>query len=188
MKKGIEFSQLFASSGVLLLIALGVSILSGYPKGVGDTGIKSILIGAFLGAVLFVFMVFLGRYLQRYVPSYRDLVIELRQLFSGLGWPTIILISVMAGVSEELLFRGVIQSYLTSATSPLFGVVISACLFGVMHFYNRLYIILTFIVGLLIGWLYYQTQSLLLVVVLHTVYDVLAFASIAKYSHILGLD
>jgi len=188
MKRSVEFSQLFAFSGVLILIAFGISMWSGYPKGVGDISIKPVLQGSFLGAVLFMLMVFVGRYLHIYVPSYRDLVLELRQLFSELSWSNIIVLSVMAGVSEELLFRGVIQSYLMSITSPLIAVIISASLFGVMHCYSRLYIVVTLIFGLFIGWLYYESQSLLLIVTLHAVYDVLAFASIVKYPHILGLD
>jgi len=187
MKKGVEFSQLFISSGVLMLIAFGASILSGYPKDVGDIGVKSFLMGALFGVALFVLMMFIGRYLQRHVSSYYNLIVELRDLFSNLSWATIIVISVMAGVSEELLFRGVIQSYLISISNPGFGIIVSAFLFGIMHFYNRLYIALTLIVGLFIGWLYYDTQSLLLVVVLHSVYDVLAFASIVKYPQLLGL-
>ena len=188
MKKDFDSSHLFASSGIFMIVAFGASLLSGYPKEVGDTGMKSVLVGACWGSGLFILMMFIGRYLQCYFPSYRDLVAELCELFSNLSWPTIILISVMAGISEELLFRGVIQSYLVGVTSPLFGVIISACLFGVMHFYNRLYIVLTLIIGLFIGWLYYATQSLLLVVVLHSVYDILAFACIVKYPHLLGLD
>ena len=94
----------------------------------------------------------------------------------------------MAGISEELLFRGVIQSYLISVSTPFIGLFVSALLFGLMHCYNRLYIILTFIVGLFIGWIYFQTQSLLLVVTLHCVYDILAFTSLVKYPHLLGLD
>ena len=188
MKKGIEFSQLFTSSGILMLVAFVASILSGYPKELGEIGVKPFLIGSFFGVILFVLMMFVGRYLQRHVSSYYDLIVELRALFSNLSWLAIVVISVMAGVSEELLFRGVIQSYLVSVSNPWFGIIISASLFGVMHFYNRLYIVLTLIVGLFIGWLYHETQSLLLVVVLHSVYDVLAFASIVKYPHILGLE
>jgi len=174
MKKDFDSSHLFASSGIFMIVAFGASLLSGYPKEVGDIGMKPVLVGACWGGGLFILMMFIGRYLQRYVPSYRDLVTELCELFSNLNWPTIILISIMAGISEELLFRGVIQSYLVGVTSPLF--------------YNRLYIVLTLIVGLFIGWLYYTTQSLLLVVVLHSIYDILAFACIVKYPHLLGLD
>jgi len=173
MKQGVEFSQLFISSGVLMLIAFGASILSGYPKDVGDIGVKSFLMGALFGVALFVLMMFVGRYLQRHVSSYYNLIVELRDLFSNLSWAT--------------MFRGVIQSYLISISNPGFGIIVSAFLFGIMHFYNRLYIALTLIVGLFIGWLYYDTQSLLLVVVLHSVYDVLAFASIVKYPQLLGL-
>ena len=188
MNKVVDFSQLFMSSGMLVLLAFGISIFSGLPYSVGEVSVNVVLVGAALGAVLFVVMSITGFILQRYVSSYLELTLTLRQLFKNLNWPTIVIISVMAGVSEELLFRGVIQSYLIEKNSVLVGIVISSALFGLMHFYSRLYILLTFTVGLFIGWLYYFTNSLLLVVVLHAVYDVLAFAALVKYPHILGLE
>ena len=188
MDKRINFSQLFASSGVLMLLAFGLSLLTGLPHSVGHVSFNVVLVGAILGAILFVVMAVVGFFLQRYVYSYSGLMRELRQLFKSLNWPTIIVISIMAGVSEELLFRGVLQSYLIEKSSVLLGIFVSSALFGLMHFYNKLYILLTFLVGLFLGWLYYFTGSLLFVVVLHAVYDVLAFGALVKFPDILGLE
>ena len=188
MDKEVNFSQLFMSSGVLVLLAFGLSLLTGLPHSVGNVSLNVILVGAILGAALFILMALVGLFLQRYVFSYLELMRELRQLFKSLNWLTIIVISIMAGVSEELLFRGVLQSYLIEKSSVLLGIVASSALFGLMHFFNKLYILLTFIVSLFLGWLYYFTGSLLLVVVLHAVYDVLAFGALVKFPGILGLE
>ena len=188
MDKGGNFSQLFMSSGVLVLLAFGLSLLTGLPHSVGHVNLNVVLVGSILGTALFIIMALVGVFLQRYVYSYLELMRELRKLFKTLNWPTIIVISIMAGVSEELLFRGVLQSYLVEKSSVLLGIIASSALFGLMHFYNRFYILLTFLVGLFLGWLYYFTGSLLLVVVLHAVYDVLAFGALVKFPGILGLE
>jgi len=94
----------------------------------------------------------------------------------------------MAGVSEELLFRGVIQTAISNTTTPFLGIVISSFVFGLMHFYNRLYILITFLVGLILGYLYHESKSLVLVMTMHAVYDFFAFMLIVKYPQLLGIS
>ena len=168
------------------MVAFSASLLSGLPGDLGAYDLGTAALGAFYGCVLFVLMMALSRYLIRYSESFRDLTWMLSQLFGQFTWPMIILVSIMAGVSEELLFRGVIQNWLMSFTSPWVAIVLSSLLFALMHFYNRLYFLITFIVSLMIAYLYLVTNSLLLVMVLHAVYDFLAFVSIVKYPRFFG--
>jgi membrane protease YdiL (CAAX protease family) len=53
-----------------------------------------------------------------------------RQVLAPLGWPDVVLVSALAGASEEILFRGA----LIPATFPDWrGAALSAALFGVLH-------------------------------------------------------
>jgi membrane protease YdiL (CAAX protease family) len=68
-------------------------------------------------------------------------------------------IAIMAPVVEELLFRGAIQGHmLRLGYSPRLALVISALLFGIMHF-NPAQSFFAFMLGLAFGWLYYRTGS-----------------------------
>lgn len=78
---------------------------------------------------------------------------------SGNVWG-ILSIAVGAPLVEELLFRGAVMGHLTRAGySPTEVIVWSAVIFGVFHL-NPAQIPFAFLLGLLFGWLYYRTGSL----------------------------
>ncbi len=70
-------------------------------------------------------------------------------------------IALIAPLSEELLFRGAIEGHLLKqGRSPLFAIVVSALFFALVHG-NPAQIVFAFAFGLLLGWLYYRTGSLI---------------------------
>ena len=89
-------------------------------------------------------------------------------------WYDLLLISAMAGLSEEVLFRGVLQ--------PLMGLGWSNLVFGLAHFITPLYAILAGAVGVYLGWLFDETDNLLAPIVAHGLYDFLAFLVLAHAS------
>lgn len=82
---------------------------------------------------------------------------------------------VVAPVTEELLCRGVVLRGLLRKYQPAVAIGQSALLFGIMHL-NPAQSFNAFFVGLLFGWVYYQSQSLLLCCCLHGLYNSLAFS------------
>ncbi len=78
----------------------------------------------------------------------------------------ILMVAVLGPVAEELLFRGAIQGELVKKYPPVLAILLSAMLFGIIHF-NPAQVIFAFLYGLLLGWLYYQSGSLLLCILLH---------------------
>ncbi len=67
---------------------------------------------------------------------------------------------IMAPLMEELLFRGAIQGHLMRIwKNPLWAIVMSSLLFGVVHG-NPAQIPFAFSVGLVLGWMYYVSGSL----------------------------
>ena len=83
----------------------------------------------------------------------------------------ILLVSVMAGLAEELLFRGVLQ--------PIIGLPAASIIFGAVHIGGRGFLgygIWAACIGAFFGWLMNVTGGLLAPVVAHAVYDALALA------------
>ena len=94
--------------------------------------------------------------------------------------PLIILYSLIIAFSEELIFRGLIQGYFQNLLGNLlFPILISSAIFGLVHLpngskglspklWNWKFALLAFIAGLLLGFLFGLTKSLLLPSLLHT--------------------
>jgi membrane protease YdiL (CAAX protease family) len=82
-------------------------------------------------------------------------------------------IAVLAGVGEELFFRGVLQRLLIRMTkSPWAGIVVTAFLFSAFHlqffgFFPR------FVLGILLGVMYWYSGSLWVSILAHFFYDAL---------------
>ena len=94
-----------------------------------------------------------------------------RPLFEHVRVWHIVVISVLAGLGEELLFRGVLQ--------PVIGLPLASLVFGAVHVGGRGFIgygVWAACIGALFGWLMVVTGGLLAPIVAHAVYDALALA------------
>lgn len=92
-------------------------------------------------------------------------------LFRNAPAGILFLVSLLAGVGEELLFRGVIQGGLDGVIGSTGALVIASLIFGAMHAVSRPYFIIATLMGLYLGWLYLATGNLLIPIVVHFVYD-----------------
>ena len=81
---------------------------------------------------------------------------------------TFLAVVIAAPIFEELIFRGVILDGLLKNTSPAKAIFWSAFIFGVVHL-NPWQFVAAFILGLVIGWLYYKSKSLLPCIFVHFV-------------------
>lgn len=90
-------------------------------------------------------------------------------------------IALLAPILEELLFRGAIEGYLLrEGRSPWGAIVVSSLIFGVVHM-NPAQIPFAFLLGMMFGWLYYRTGSLLPGVVGHVLNNSVAVANMILY-------
>lgn len=80
---------------------------------------------------------------------------------------------VIAPVLEEVLMRGVLLRGLLRNYRPAVAIGQSALLFGIFHF-NPAQSLNAFLMGLLLGYVYYRSRSLWLCIGLHGVYNALA--------------
>ena len=96
---------------------------------------------------------------------------EFVPLLAGSSWSDMALIALSAGVGEEMLFRGVLQSSLSSWLDPGWGLCISSVLFGLLHPISLPYVFLMMFVGFYLGSTFLFSGNLLTVIVTHAVYD-----------------
>ena len=91
----------------------------------------------------------------------------------------IISIAIMAPLVEELLFRGAIQGYmLRKGMKPLHAILIASAIFGIVHM-NPIQIPFAFAIGLIFGWLYYRTGSVVPGIIGHFINNSIACIQMA---------
>lgn len=89
----------------------------------------------------------------------------LDEMVANLTWPVVIIVSLCAGIGEEILFRGVLQRWL--------GIWGQGLAFGLAHAQNAYppQVIFAFGLGVVFGYLYKRGWSLVTLMVAHTLYD-----------------
>ena len=84
-------------------------------------------------------------------------------------------VGLLAPLAEEIVFRGaILRSLLRWKSNPWVGIVISAILFAVIHM-NPAQMPHAFLIGLLLGWMYWRTDSIVPGVVYHWVNNTVAY-------------
>jgi len=110
-------------------------------------------------------------------------------LFDTLGpglhryhWTDLLILAAIAGLSEELLFRGVIQPWIEASWGMTAGLVGSNIIFGLAHAVTPLYAVLATLVGIYLSLSldYGGNRNLLLPIVIHGMYDFLAFVALMR--------
>ncbi len=184
----VSFSQLLFFSLGLLIISVALTYGHDYSWSLfGHTGWLSVPLGIVIAVFMFVCPVWLITHHWLRLHSFYELIAYLHKMTSGLSFGQIILISFCAGVGEELLFRGALQSWLQELIGFYSAVVISSLIFAILHAMTLYYFLITFFISLCFGVLFHYSQSMLLLITIHTVYDVIALIVIAKYPHWLGV-
>ena len=86
-------------------------------------------------------------------------------------------VGILAPLAEEVVFRGAILRTLLGIMSKKnhwVAIMISAAIFGAVHC-NQAQFINALLMGLLLGWMYYRTQSLVPGILLHWVNNTMAY-------------
>jgi len=98
----------------------------------------------------------------------------IRPLFASCTILDLAVISVLAGVGEEMLFRGVLQAAFTQWWGPWIGIIAASVLFGAVHPITPAYVVLAAGLGVYLGYVWVASGNLLVVIVAHALYDFLA--------------
>jgi membrane protease YdiL (CAAX protease family) len=85
-----------------------------------------------------------------------------------------LLIALLAGVGEELFFRGLLQPGLAGWTGAWTALILTSALFGVLHWITPAYAALAGLVGLYLGAFMAVSGNLLVPILVHALYDFFA--------------
>lgn len=161
--------------GIMLIVAIaaahgaGIPLRSGDPRGSLAWGV---LAAAMLGGVNLLLLRWAGNTWPGGALRHVCRVI-VRPLFEHVRAWHIIVISLLAGLGEELLFRGVLQ--------PMVGLLGASVIFGAVHVGGRGFLgygVWAACIGACLGILMNVTGGLLAPVVAHALYDALALTYI----------
>lgn len=88
---------------------------------------------------------------------------------------TFIMVAILAPLFEEILMRGVVlRGLLNGGTSPRNAIIWSSLLFALIHM-NPWQAVPAFIIGLLLGWIYWKTRSIWPSIFIHFVNNLVGF-------------
>ena len=132
------------SSGSLLILALPVSIAT----------------------LALAFMVEPVNMLLPAMPA--EIKAAMEQLLDGPFVTSLISVAIFAPFFEEWLCRGMVLRGLLTRMQPMMAIAISALFFAVLHM-NPWQALPAFVIGMLLGWVYWKTGSLKLTMLMHAV-------------------
>ena len=101
---------------------------------------------------------------------------QLNRTISGTGGWAMVTAVVAAPVCEEVFFRGILQDGLTRKYGGWQGILLASFIFGAIHLVPQQVVGGT-LIGVVIGYVYYRTRSLLSAIVLHAINNSLALFS-----------
>ncbi|MFY9200099.1 MAG: CPBP family intramembrane glutamic endopeptidase [Methanosarcina flavescens] len=89
----------------------------------------------------------------------------------------IVIMVFVVALIEELMFRAILQTSQEEFLGPAGGIILASLLFGIMHstYGTPFEMVYTFFVGGFLGYLFYRTRSLPLVVMIHGSINVFLF-------------
>ena len=180
---GLLTANLFAGEGVILFVALATPLLfRDAPRGLAERVGWRPSRFHLLDAVILLFAVLaVGHASQAAATmaglwggSLKDLDTAVRT-FSPLALAVMLVPGALgAGLCEELLCRGLIQTRLTERFGPVLGIGAAALYFGLLHM-DPLHSTFAFLLGVLIGWASWRTGSIVTGVVAHAVNNAISF-------------
>ena len=182
-----SFLVVMAGTALLGLAAVGLSLLLGVSLGERFSfSADDALVGVIATLPLVVFLWFFSNSRLPALARFRDSQIA---FFANIGFAftpfRIALMAFGAGVSEELLFRGVFQTWLSSFSPVVVAIILSNIVFGLLHMRTILYAVIAGIVGAYLGVIYLVTDNLLTPIIVHMLYDAVALEytrrAIAEY-------
>jgi membrane protease YdiL (CAAX protease family) len=170
------------AEGALLLVALGAGRLTGHfplalvrvdPAGIGWGLVATLPLCLGLAWCL----------RTRFPPIVRLVRLvnqQVRPLFEGCSLPELILVSALAGLGEEALFRGVLQPTLADHVPGWAALIATAAIFGLAHFLTPEYAIVAGLVGLYLGLAVLLSGNLFVPMLAHGLYDLVALVLLVR--------
>ncbi len=146
----VLFKRLRGDRGSLLKVARGANL--------AHITLWGVILTLCLGVVLEPLMAIMPK-----VPEY-----------SGRGIPAIISLIVIAPIFEEFICRGVLLESLRRKGGVVLALFISSLFFALLHAHVTLFLN-AFIMGLMLGYFYIRTRSIIVPIILHAINNTVAY-------------
>ena len=184
----MDSSKFFKTACWFEASLIGVAWLLAWIAGINPLALlyfseTAIAIGVLGTVPLFLLFLALQQLPQKSLLDIKDLL--LKTLAANLytrHWSDLLWLSCIAGVSEELLFRGVIQPWITAAWGLTAGLWGCNIIFGLVHAITPMYTLLVVIVGmyLSLAMTVAGENNLLIPIIIHSLYDFLALFALMR--------
>jgi membrane protease YdiL (CAAX protease family) len=161
-------TQVLIAMGFTAIVLLAVAKLWQHLGSVPLLPLQGTTEAIFLGLAIAVFITGASSVVYQLWPAYRQSAdFYLHLVIKPLVFPDLIWLGLLPGLSEELLFRGVM---LPAIGMNAAGLIISSVVFGVLHLSSPQqwsYVVWASVVGLLLGFSALATGNLLVPIVAH---------------------
>ena len=165
------FGSLMVPLAIGLAALLKVDLAAMLTGAIADAGY-----GVAATIPLLVFLAWFAKTEIGVMKRFRDSQIE---FFSNIGFEfttlRIVLLAIVAGVGEELLFRGVLQGAAMRAMPLSLAIIVPNIFFGLLHARTLLYALIAALIGVWLGLVAHFTAGLIAPIVAHGLYDLVAF-------------
>lgn len=145
---------------------------------------KSAVVYGIIGTIpLFFMFIALEHIEEESFKKIRRLLLEtLGPSLHQKRWSELFILAAIAGISEEILFRGVIQPWMEVSWGLNAGLIGSNIIFGLVHAVTPLYAVLAALVGIYLGLSldYGGVRNLVIPIIIHGLYDFLAFVLLMR--------
>ncbi|MBR0053606.1 MAG: CPBP family intramembrane metalloprotease [Bacteroidales bacterium] len=103
------------------------------------------------------------------LSRFYDVIMEtMKQMTGGPFWSSFLVVAIFAPIFEEWLCRGMVLRGLLTKMKPVWAIVVSAVFFAVIHG-NPWQALNAFLLGMVMGYVYFKTGSLILTMIIHFV-------------------
>ncbi|MBT8394213.1 MAG: CPBP family intramembrane metalloprotease, partial [Bacteroidia bacterium] len=122
---------------------------------------------------------FIFRIIEYPEASFKAEYSFLSQIPTGLAWLFIIMASMVAGICEEIGYRGYLQTPLEKKYNPLTAIIITSIVFVVIHLHQAWaapVIPFIFMASLFLGYMAYCFNSIIPGIIGHVIFDIFNFS------------
>ncbi|MBW7472654.1 type II CAAX endopeptidase family protein [Marinobacter sp. M216] len=188
-RSGISALSALLFQGGIGVVGLVAILVFGIPvQNSGLSWLQSVTWGC-LGAVgTYGVLIALTRIPGLFPDNLERQMKNLHDFAASFGGAILVVLSVIAGVGEELLFRGAVQGWLTGSLGETTAIAVASLLFGLVHYISFTYFLVATGLGLLLGTAYALSDSLSMVMIWHAVYDMVALFCLLRFPHWFGVS
>ena len=176
ISENVIFALMMASAFALLVLGLLFSALLGVPIATAmRASFMDLAIGVIATLPLSLMLWLLLRSRAAPIVRFRESQLSFIEDIGVTMTPArILMIGVAAGLSEEILFRGLLQGLIDRHAPTYLAILIPNILFGALHAHTRAYAVAAGVLGVYMGALYWWTGSLWTPIIAHGLYDMIA--------------